>query len=153
MKLYIPTTTLNFNNILSSETISPKAFYGKRGYGYKRWENVAENCLENGILLYKEPFSFNRPSNGLDDYPMLIELEMDESEIAELEPCGDWGYKSNHSLMLTPVTARFIFFPPVFAARNARHARAIMFPRCAGRKLRNARRYWFSDENVSLAWR
>ena len=110
MKLYIPTTTLNFNNILSSETISPKAFYGKRGYGYKRWETVAENCLENGILLYKEPFSFNRPSNGLDDYPMLIELEMDESEIAELEPCGDWGYKSSYSLMLTPVTTRFIFF-------------------------------------------
>ena len=110
MKLYIPTTTLNFNNILSSETLSPKAFYVKRGYGYKRWETVAENCLENGILLYKEPFSFNRPSNGLDDYPMLIELEMDESEIAELEPCGDWGYKSSHSLMLTPVTTRFIFF-------------------------------------------
>ena len=101
---------MNFNNILSSETISPKAFYGKRGYGYKRWETVAENCLENGILLYKEPFSFNRPSNGLDDYPMLIELEMDESEIAELEPCGDWGYKSSYSLMLTPVTTRFIFF-------------------------------------------
>ena len=110
MKLYIPTTTLNFNNILSSETISPKAFYERRGYGYKRWETVPENGLENGILLYKKPFSFCRPNNGLDDYPMLIELEMDESEIAEIEPCGDWGYKSSHSLMLTPVTTRFIFF-------------------------------------------
>lgn len=110
MKLYIPTTTLNFNNILSSETISPKAFYERRGYGYKRWETVPENGLENGILLYKKPFSFCRPNNGLDDYPMLIELEMDESEITELEPCGDWGYKSSHSLMLTPVTTRFIFF-------------------------------------------
>lgn len=110
MKLYIPTTTLNFNNILSSETISPKAFYERRGYGYKRWVTVAENCLENGILLYKKPFSFTRPDNGLDDYPMLIELEMDEGEVAELEPCGDWGYKSRHSLALTPVTTRFIFF-------------------------------------------
>ena len=110
MKLYIPTTTLNFNNILSSETISPKAFYGIRGYGYKRWEPVAENCLENGILLYKKPFSFTRPANGLDDYPMLIEIEMDEDEVAEFEPCGDWGYKSRHSLSLTPVTTRFIFF-------------------------------------------
>lgn len=110
MKLYIPTTTLNFNNILSSETISPKAFYGIRGYGYKRWEPVAENCLENGILLYKKPFSFTRPANGLDDYPMLIEIEMDEDEVSEFEPCGDWGYKSRHSLSLTPVTTRFIFF-------------------------------------------
>ena len=101
---------MNFNNILSSETISPKAFYERRGYGYKRWETVPENGLENGILLYKKPFSFCRPNNGLDDYPMLIELEMDESEITELEPCGDWGYKSSHSLMLTPVTTRFIFF-------------------------------------------
>lgn len=43
MKLYIPTTTLNFDNILSSESISPKAFYEKRGFGYKTWETVDEN--------------------------------------------------------------------------------------------------------------
>ena len=110
MKLYIPTTTLNFNNILSSETISPKVFYERRGYGYRRWENIPENSLENGILLYKEPFSFTRPDNGLDDYPMLVELDMNEDGIEKLEKCDDWGYKSSHSLTLTPVTARFIFF-------------------------------------------
>lgn len=109
MKLYIPTTTLNFNNVLSSETISPKTFYERRGYGYRRWETVEENCLENGILLYKEPFSFTRPDNGLDDYPMLVELEMDEDEVAKLEKCGEWGYKSAHSLTLTPGAARLIF--------------------------------------------
>lgn len=109
MRLYIPTTTLNFNNILSSETISPKAFYERRGYGYRRWETVEENCLENGILLYKEPFSFTRPDNGLDDYSMLVELEMDEDEVAKLEKCGEWGYKSAHSLTLTPGAARLIF--------------------------------------------
>ena len=31
MKLYIPTCTLNFNNILSSESISPLGFYARRG--------------------------------------------------------------------------------------------------------------------------
>ena len=110
MKLYIPTTTLNFNNILSSETISPKAFYGERGYGYKRWENVVENNLENCILLYNKPFSFTRPNNGLDDYPMLVEIDVEDDELNEFEKCGEWGYKSSHSLVLTPVTTRFIFF-------------------------------------------
>ena len=41
-KLYIPTSTLNFNNILSSESISPKAFYAIRGFGYSRWQEVEE---------------------------------------------------------------------------------------------------------------
>lgn len=31
MRLYIPTCTLNFNNILSSESISPLGFYARRG--------------------------------------------------------------------------------------------------------------------------
>lgn len=29
MKYYIPTSSLNFNNILSTESVSPKIFYGK----------------------------------------------------------------------------------------------------------------------------
>jgi hypothetical protein len=55
MKLYIPTTTLNFNNILSSESISPKAFYEKRDFGYSRWNVIEENNLDNSVLLYKKP--------------------------------------------------------------------------------------------------
>lgn len=110
MKLYIPTTTLNFDNILSSESISPKAFYGKRGFGYKTWETVDENNLENGIVLYKQPFSFTRQDNGFDDYPMLVEMEINQNECDRFIKCEDWGYIVNHTLYLTPVTSRFIFF-------------------------------------------
>lgn len=110
MKLYIPTTTLNFDNILSSESISPKAFYEKRGFGYKTWETVDENNLENGIVLYKQPFSFTRPDNGFDDYPMLVEMEINQNECDRFVKCEDWGYIVNHTLYLTPVTSRFIFF-------------------------------------------
>ena len=110
MKLYIPTTTLNFDNILSSESISPKAFYEKRGFGYKTWETVDENNLENGIVLYKQPFSFTRPDNGFDDYPMLVEMEVNQNECDRFVKCEDWGYIVNHTLYLTPATSRFIFF-------------------------------------------
>lgn len=39
-RFYIPTSSLNFNNILSSESISPKAFYTARSFGYGRWVSV-----------------------------------------------------------------------------------------------------------------
>ena len=52
-KLYIPTSSFNFNNILSSESISPKAFYALRGYGYARWQEVEQNSLDN-VITYKE---------------------------------------------------------------------------------------------------
>lgn len=54
-KYYIPTTTLNLNNILSSESISPKAFYAARGFGYSSWESIPENDVDNAIILYGQP--------------------------------------------------------------------------------------------------
>ena len=77
-KFYIPTSTLNFNNILSSESVSPKAFYARRGFGYSRWTEIPENNVDNAILLYEKPFRFVRPESDMEDHPMLIEVYADE---------------------------------------------------------------------------
>ena len=105
-KLYIPTSTLNFNNILSSESISPKAFYTKRGFGYSRWQEVEENNKENVILLYEEPFSFVRPDSDLEDHPMLLEITTDKNYPSIAEGL----YYSDESIYLSPWRTRFIFF-------------------------------------------
>lgn len=47
MKLYIPTCTLNFNNILATESISPAGFYNRRGFGNKRYYKVQANDFNN----------------------------------------------------------------------------------------------------------
>ena len=78
MKLYIPTTSLNFNNILSTESISPKGFYASRGFGYSRWFSIPENNLDGAILLYESPAELVRPKSDLEDHPLLIEIETDE---------------------------------------------------------------------------
>ena len=54
MKLYIPTCTLNFNNILSSVSISPLGFYARRGFGNKRFYSVCANDKEQAIILYSK---------------------------------------------------------------------------------------------------
>lgn len=105
-KLYIPTSTLNFNNILSSESISPKAFYTIRGFGYSRWQEVEENNKENVILLYEEPFSFSRPDSDVEDHPMLLEITTDK----DYPSMAEGLYYSDESIYLSPWRTRFIFF-------------------------------------------
>lgn len=105
-KLYIPTSTFNFNNILSSESISPKAFYERRGFGYSRWLEIPENGNLNNIILYEQPFEFNRPESETEDHPMLIEIETDEN----FKLVADGIYCCDHTIYLSPWTTKFIFF-------------------------------------------
>lgn len=106
-KLYIPTSTCNFNNILSSESISPKAFYALRKFGYSRWTNIPENDNDNVILLYEEPFAFSRPKSDTEDHPMLVEIETDE----EFPKTKVQGVRySYHTIYLVRRCTHFVFF-------------------------------------------
>lgn len=106
MKYYIPTSSLNFNNILSTESISPKAFYAERDFGYWRWQSIPENGLDGAVTLYAEPHSFVRPQSDQEDHPMLVEIEADEA-FPELE---EGAFYSQHTIYLNPWETRIIFF-------------------------------------------
>ena len=106
-KLYIPISSLNFNNILSSESISPKSFYERRGFGYRRWTAIPENENENVILLYEAPFSFERPISDVEDHPMMIEIITEEDFPSTNTPGVRY---SDHTIYLDPWNTKFIFF-------------------------------------------
>ena len=105
-KFYIPTSTLNFNNILSSESISPKAFYDKRGFGYSRWTRIPENPFDNAITLYDNLCCFERPKSDIEDHPLLIEVLLDERRLKQAE--GFWY--CDQTIYLAPTTTRFLFY-------------------------------------------
>lgn len=105
-KYYIPTSTLNFNNILSSESVSPKAFYTKRGFGYSRWTTIPENGFDNAIVLYETIMAFDRPLSELEDHPLLIEINIRGNAIKQ----GDGFLYCDSTIFLTPSTTRFLFF-------------------------------------------
>lgn len=75
MKLYIPTSTLNFNSLMSTESISPAGFYNMRKFGIKRFNRVEPNNFDNSILLYSKVPNFVIPDDGLDNYPLIIEVD------------------------------------------------------------------------------
>ncbi|MDY5859325.1 MAG: hypothetical protein SPK09_08930 [Porphyromonas sp.] len=103
---YIPTSSLNFNNILSTESVSPRAFYSQRGFGYSRWESVKENNFDGVTLLYSTPHMFTRPASELEDHAMLIEVETDE-EFPEL---SEGIFYTDKTIYLNPWQTKFYFF-------------------------------------------
>lgn len=107
-KLYIPTSTLNFNNIMSSESISPASFYTYRRFGYKRFEKVAPNDFDNQLILYKKYPIFDIDDKELENYPLVIEVDtrfVSEDSIKEKEGI----FYTTGSVYLNPFSTRIIF--------------------------------------------
>lgn len=109
-KFYIPTSSLNFNNILSSESISPKAFYQVRSFGYGRWTNIPENPYNNSIVLYDELRTFSRPVSDIEDHPLLIEIAIDEAVESSLVKIDEHIFLSDHTIYIDPFSTKLYFF-------------------------------------------
>lgn len=107
-KLYIPTSTLNFNNIISSESISPYSFYQLRGYGFRRFEKVQPNSLDNSILLYDKFPAFSINDKELENYPMVIEI-CPESCSAHFDSIGNGIYRCSETIYLNPFNSSIYF--------------------------------------------
>lgn len=107
-KLYIPTSTLNFNNIMSSESISPASFYAIRGYGYRSIEKVCANNFDNRILLYEYYPIYQIEDVERDNYPLVIEI--DTSQLGDGVIIDGAGvYYSEQTIYLNALTTVFIF--------------------------------------------
>lgn len=100
-KLYIPTSTLNFNNIFSSESISPFSFYIKRGYGFHRFEKVLPNNLNNIILLYEKFPNYVVNDKEIENYSMVIEIDIDYCP-AKITKIANGIYSCSETIYLNP---------------------------------------------------
>lgn len=108
-KLYIPTCTLNFNNIISSESISPCAFYPRRGYGYKSIDKVELNNFNNIILLYDKFPYFDIAESQIENYPMVIEVNMDSCNAKVKKVSAKGIYVCSETIYLNPFDTVFWF--------------------------------------------
>lgn len=108
-KLYIPTTTLNFNNIMACESISPAGFYSVRGFGYKRFDKVSPNNLDKRIILYEKYPIFSINDKELESYPLVIELDTETIEEGIIQEYKSGVYYSEETIYLNPLSTQFIF--------------------------------------------
>lgn len=117
MKLYYITNTLNIDNILSSESISPIAVYSQRGFGYNTFEPApfgGKMDLSNSIILFAEIPFYKVDANELECAPMVIEIDDDclDSMVKDisLEKNGSvFEVKESRSIVLTPSNCHILF--------------------------------------------
>lgn len=103
MKYYIKVLRSNLDNILSSESISPAAFYGRRGYGYNRFDHASDDTSDYELYL----------SEGVDDSEedvAYIEFSADNhSQLSGIDNSAICGHTVSSTLRLYPWNCRILF--------------------------------------------
>jgi ssDNA-binding Zn-finger/Zn-ribbon topoisomerase 1 len=113
-KLYIATSSLNFNSILATESISPEAFYENRNFGYKRFTKVKPNPFSNSIIAYSKIPVFKIEETDFDEYPLIVEISKnlikEDSISNHSENNGVKIFQLHKTIYLHPSKVKFIFF-------------------------------------------
>lgn len=115
MKYYIALSSINVDNVLSSESISPISFYKVRNFGYRTFERLSEIPIMNDLLLFTEVPLFSINDMDQENYPTLIEIEDDIQLKEKLQRVKKSGLKNkiytcNTTIYLTPWNCRILFF-------------------------------------------
>ena len=110
---YIVTNSLNIENILSTESISPASFYVQRRFGYKTFEQIKELTKFPPILLFSEMPSFEITDSEREAYPMVIEFDDEQQiecpkKVGSCKTCDVFAY--GKTIRLTPNNCRLLFF-------------------------------------------
>lgn len=115
MKYYIPLSSLNVDNVLSSESISPISFYKARDFGYRTFEQLSEISLMNDILLVSELPSFSIKDSERDNYPTILEIEDDlqlKNKLREVTTSNRNSkiFLCDSTIYLTPWNCKVLFY-------------------------------------------
>lgn len=113
MKLYIATTSLNFDAIVSTDSVSPASFYQQREFGISLFYDKASFCLPNSILLTDAfpVFSINR--SEVEHRPMVIEIEdlNYPSFFEKVKDNDDYSvYRTERTIYISPLSCKIFFF-------------------------------------------
>ncbi|MGG1616519.1 hypothetical protein [Paenibacillus sp. NRS-1781] len=112
MKLYFPTSSLNFNDMLATESISPKNFYSNRKFGTKRHFTTELAINEYFITLFSTPPMFNiveQANFEYEEYPIIIDIDYDES-FFKLFDLSENVYATQETIYFNPGKVKFNFF-------------------------------------------
>lgn len=134
--LYIPVNSLNFNNILSSESISPKSFYEKRGYGFKRFETLRVNPLQNSILAFNKIFDLDNIKSDREEFPLFVcvPLEYISSYSKSFENQKVNVFRVDQSIYLNPIECFFI-------VRSEQEKKILRANTLRSKEVKNSERY------------
>ena len=106
---YIVTSSLNADNIIATESISPLSHYSLRAFGYKSFCPIKQLPYNDCLLLFSEIPSFTIEDSDRENYPMVLQIEdVNATKVGEYEGCEIFAY--NDSINLSPLNCKLLFF-------------------------------------------
>lgn len=113
MRKYIATSSLNLENILSTECISPFSFYKMRSFGYQNFVLLDVLKKIDCILLFSEIPYFYIEDSQRENNPMIIQID-DDQQLSDIKEVGVFSnckiFAFAKTIHITPVNATFLFF-------------------------------------------
>jgi len=112
MKLYFPTTSLNFNDIFATESISPKYFYQNRQFGTRRHFATELALSGYGITLFEKIPYFklvDSHESEYEEYPIIFELNIDPEQY-KLTQIDNGIYVTFRTLYIDYSNIKVLFF-------------------------------------------
>lgn len=113
MKLYIATTTLNFDAIVSTESISPASFYQLRKFGISLFYDKASFMRPNSILLLDVFPYFSISREEVAHCPMVIEIEDSNypGMFNKVKDNNEYSvYQTGQTIYLSPLSCVIYFY-------------------------------------------
>jgi len=110
MKLFFPTSSLNFNDIFATESISPKSFYSERVFGTSRHFITNRVLGPNQILLFSSiPLFTLMNGDSYDEVPMVLEVDIDTTKYS-VQKISDNVFSYNETIYFNNNTLRVLFY-------------------------------------------
>lgn len=115
MKYYIPTSSLNIESILSTESISPVSYYAERPFGSKFFQRIKGVNLDSYLYLFSKVPLFSIFDAEVEQYAIALEID-DDLQLKKLD--STVVYEGNEftilscckTIVLTPWNCRIIYF-------------------------------------------
>ena len=113
MKLYLATSSLNIDNILSTENVAPYSFYRAREYGYSSCFSLDLIPFKNVLILFSRIPRFEIYDREHDSRPIILEIEVNE-DVNPLKHIDEYEgvsiYTTDTIIRLSPFNTRLLFF-------------------------------------------
>lgn len=114
MRLYIATTSLNFDSIMATESMSPVSFYERRGFGISMFYPKVSFQMKNSILLTDAFPNYKIDNQEVEHRPLVVEIDDSNYPEGTFEKVRDNDgfsvYQASRTLYITPLSARLFFF-------------------------------------------
>lgn len=115
MRLYIPTSSLNADNILSCESIAPASECRRRQFGYSHFDELPElRDFANVTLAFSKIPTFSVNDSDRECFAMVIAIDIEDLGKYQIKAISTFAdtdiFATANPILISPSTTQILFF-------------------------------------------